>query len=186
MRSQMWRKAKAWLLDVITDHALDRIVRDRPDVIIGGEEKPCLLRWYIIPRNPIFTVYIHMMLRPDDDRALHDHPGCNVSAILGGSYVEVTRGAGGSMVSTRRRRGDIVFRWAKQAHRLVTDVARRDGTRHEFNWGTLYTGYAPCISLFLMGPRWREWGFHCPKGWVHWREYTKPGAPGEIGRGCDV
>ena len=29
-----------------------------------------------------------------------------------------------------------------------------------------------------------EWGFHCPKGWVHWRDFTA-GKDGEIvGKGC--
>ena len=51
---------------------------------------------------------------------------------------------------------------------------------------TLDDPAAPCWSLFLFGPRIREWGFHCPeRGWVHWEEFTKPGRPGEIGRGCD-
>lgn len=34
------------------------------------------------------------------------------------------------------------------------------------------------------GPRFREWGFACPKGWVHWREFTEPGSEGRVGRGC--
>lgn len=44
---------------------------------------------------------------------------------------------------------------------------------------------APVITLFITGPRVREWGFLCPKGWRHWREFTDPTDSGQTGRGCD-
>lgn len=45
-----------------------------PDFYIGGNANPYLLRWWVIPRNRFFNVYLHKFLRDDDDRALHDHP----------------------------------------------------------------------------------------------------------------
>jgi len=30
----------------------------------------------------------------------------------------------------------------------------------------------------------REWGFACPKGWVHWKDFTDPDNPGQVGPGC--
>mgnify|MGYP000066528385 CR=1 FL=1 len=43
----------------------------------------------------------------------------------------------------------------------------------------------PVWTLFLTGPFRREWGFHCPQGWRHWRDFTS-GANGErVGKGCD-
>ena len=27
-------------------------------------------------------------------------------------------------------------------------------------------------SLFITGPVIREWGFHCPNGWRHWKQFT--------------
>lgn len=62
----------------------------QPHQIIGGEERPYLLRWYVIPRNRGLNVYLHKFLRDDDDRALHDHPWWFVSVMLWGQYVEVT------------------------------------------------------------------------------------------------
>jgi hypothetical protein len=46
----------------------------------------------------------------------------------------------------------------------------------------------PCVTLFVTGPKIREWGFHCPfAGWRHWRDYTHVGEGGSsIGRGCDA
>jgi hypothetical protein len=116
------------------------------------------LSW-LIPRNRFFNVYLHQILRPDDDRALHDHPWLNCSIVLRGSYHEVRQD--GSICL--RRRGAIVFRWAQTAHRIIVD--------------------RPAWSLFITGPVVRSWGFHCPNGWVHWRDFVAEN-PGEIGRGC--
>lgn len=45
--------------------------------------------------------------------------------------------------------------------------------------------FKPVWSLFAMGPYERTWGFHCPKGWVHWRDFTDPTSGGnKTGRGC--
>jgi hypothetical protein len=53
-------------------------------------------RWWVIPRNKFFNIYLHHFLHSDDDRALHDHPWWNVSILLrSGSYVEHTIAAGG-------------------------------------------------------------------------------------------
>lgn len=129
------------------------------DFIIGGAETPYMFRWWIVPRNRWFNVYLHKIVRSDDDRALHDHPWWNISILLRGFYREVTpRG------TKMRRGGSIVFRSAKTAHRLEVD--------------------APCWSLFLTGPTIRTWGFHCPKGWVEWTKFVDERDNGAVGRGC--
>lgn len=144
---------------------ISRADRRPPNVIIGSPEEPYLRRWWLIPRNRVFNVYLHHFCRSDDDRALHDHPWWNLSVLLSGRYVEHTISAGGVNVRTERRAGEMKFRGATAAHRIE-----------------LVDG--PCWTLFLTGPIIRSWGFHCPRGWVHWREFTKPENPGEIGRGC--
>ncbi len=160
-----------------------------PDFIIGGLDDAYLLRWYITPwtawrrdvpdkdrswwfrlvaRLP--AIYLHVFLRDDDDRALHDHPWNNVSWVLLGSYIEHTIRAGGIHVRTLRPRGSVKFRFARTAHRV--ELINR----------------APCMSLFFTGWRWRHWGFHCPdRGWVPWRVFTavNDGDRGAIGRGCN-
>src|SRR3546814_13935116 len=84
----------------------------KPDITIGGEDNPYLRRWYIIPRNRWFNVYLHEFLRDDDDRALHDHPWVNLSILLRGQYVEHT-----ATGATLRRAGAIKFRLPTAAHR---------------------------------------------------------------------
>lgn len=140
----------------------------KPDFIIGGAENPYIRRWWIIPRNTIFNMYLHNMLRDDDDRALHDHPWWNVSIILKGGYLEWLSHRGDPVNCVWRGRGSVVFRKPSCAHRL-----------------TLGHGTGPSWSLFITGPRVREWGFHCPKGWVHWRIFTDPTDSARTGRGCE-
>lgn len=140
-----------------------------PDFVIGGEDRPYLYRWFMVPRNRLFNVYVHRFMRSDDDRALHDHPWASLSIILRGEYTEHSIAAGG--INERRilRAGDWRFRpTGRFAHR----VELHDG---------------PCWTLFFTGPRYRAWGFHCPEaGWIPWERFTKAGASGEIGAGCDA
>jgi hypothetical protein len=134
----------------------------KPDISIGGEDNPYLERWYVIPRNRWFNIYLHRFLRSDDDRALHDHPWVNLSILLRGRYTE------------HLPSGVLRVRWAGNL------VARRPTALHrvELTHGT-------CWTLFLTGPRVREWGFQCPQGWRHWKDFTA-GDRGElVGRGCE-
>ena len=147
-----------------------------PDLEIGGAEDPYMRRWYIIPRNRVFCIYLHNMLRDDDDRALHDHPGANISVVLRGGYREVVFLSkpviGSELPETTvktRRAGALVFRRAKTAHRL--ELLNPEGS-----W-----------SIFIVLPKLRDWGFWCGSAarWVPWQEFTA-GPKGElIGRGCD-
>jgi hypothetical protein len=131
------------------------------DFPIGGREDPYLERWWIIPRNEWQNTYLHRMLRDDEDRALHDHPWENTSFVIEGGYREIT--PEGVFI---RKPGDVITRPATALHRLE-----------------LIDG--PSVSLFMTGPKVREWGFACPQGWRHWKDFTA-GDNGElVGRGCE-
>lgn len=140
------------------------IIASRPrDFAIGPEGDPQLRRWYLVPRSEGLNVYLHEFRRSDDDRALHDHPGDNVSWVLSGSYLEVTPEG-----TFTRRPGDIVRRTAEAAHRIE-----------------LPPGTGRVLSLFQIGPIRREWGFHCPQGWRRWQDFVAVYEGGNaIGRGC--
>lgn len=153
----------------LSQRIIDWAVARSPHFIIGGHENPYLLRWFLIPRNPVFNIYVHLFLRSDDDRALHDHPWCNLSAILEGQYTEHTIAAGGINVKTVRSAGQWCFRHSgKLAHRIeLTNGA--------------------CWTLFVTGPRYRELGFHCPDtGWIHWKRFTAADDKGATGKGCNA
>lgn len=155
------------------------ISRRPPDFVIGGTDFPYLRRWFVIPRNPLFNVYLHQFLRSDDDRALHDHPWLfNVSWILEGRYTEHTIADGGIQRSTLRNRSDLKVRWGPAPHRVELMAIQLPG-RPTFSC-------LACWTLFITGPRVREWGFHCPEqGWVHWRQFTAKDDPGAVGAGCE-
>jgi hypothetical protein len=137
----------------------------KPDLCIGGESNPYMRRWYVIPRNKWFNIYLHNILRDDDDRALHDHPWCSLSFMLKGAIVEHYQDRRGDYRTRLLKAPRIVYRGSTFAHRL------------QLGTGSAWT-------LFITGRNVRDWGFHCPKGWVHWRDFTS-GPKGEtIGRGC--
>lgn len=146
-----------------------RVTRRAPDVLIGGAERPYLRRWFVIPRNKFFNIYLHEFLRSDDDRALHDHPWVNLSWLLRGCYMEHTIEAGGIERRAIFIEGEMRLRWTGRiAHRIE-----------------LIDG--PCWTLFVTGPRYRAWGFHCPKeGWIHWERFTAEDDRGAIGKGCNA
>ncbi|MFM9880679.1 MAG: hypothetical protein ACKVOO_09765 [Burkholderiaceae bacterium] len=158
------------------------ITRRPPDFVIGGHERPYLLRWFVIPRNPLFNVYLHQFRRSDDDRALHDHPWLfNASLLLQGEYIEHTIKEGGLLVRTHRRAGDLKVRWGKSPHRVEL-ITIADYVRSQPKNDTPLS----CWTIFITGPRIRQWGFYCmDRGWIHWKRFTASNDPGTIGKGCD-
>jgi len=156
-----------------------RIARSRsPDFVVGERDRPYLYRWFVIPRNRWFNVYLHQFLRDDDDRALHDHPWVWCSILIHGAYVEHTTAAGGVHRRRLRRALSVKVSGPWRAHRieLMPDWFIHDHDDRDAK--------SPAWTIFITGPRVRNWGFHCPKGWVPWQQFTDPNDPGATGRGC--
>jgi hypothetical protein len=150
-------------------------LRRVPDELIGSDSRdPLIRRWYLFPKNRWFGVYLHHIMRSDEDCALHDHPKPNVSIVLKGSYREwmfypdarrrgwrswhagrLSESPQGDLLACLvRRRFRIIFRPAALAHRIELI----DGK--------------PCWSLFITGPKVREWGFHCKPRWIPHYEFA--------------
>jgi hypothetical protein len=131
----------------------------KPHVTIGVDY---LERWHVIPKNRLCNIYLHKFSGSDDDRALHCHPWWSVSFLLRGNLSEVYNcdDDGYRIEAVRQiKRFRPVMRRAKHAHRLE-----------------LHSG--PAYTLFITGPRVREWGFHCKSGWKHWTKMsTADGKP---------
>lgn len=161
-------------------------LKRQPDFTIGQKADPYLLRWWVIPRNRWFNVYLHQMLRDDDDRALHDHPWWNCSLIIRGGYYEhmpsshwrehyqglATRGIyyqAQNEVAVRRRPGQVIFRRATAPHRLTLPRSEPASV----SW-----------SLFITGPVLRTWGFWCKRRWVKWTDFVEKSDSGNVGKGC--
>ena len=120
-----------------------------PDEIIHNKNGDYLHRWFIQKDREKGNVYLHRFIGDDDDRALHDHPWESVSYILYGVYLEYLPNE-----VIYRHQGDIIFRDMTTPHRveLVTKEA----------W-----------TLFITGPRKRDWGFICDEGWKHYEEFQE-------------
>jgi hypothetical protein len=160
-------------------------MRFEPHFIIGGEDDPYLLRYYVLPRNHFLNIYLHKFMRSDDDRALHDHPWPFLSWIIKGEYQEHTPSRHEQDCAmtriTQRKRWSIAYRPAKWAHRVelyreLYEVARNDHTPHGGPlvryWGSREK---PVWTLILTGPKVREWGFFCKDGWRHWEHFVEAG-----------
>ena len=148
----------------LANRIINWAVNREPDQVIGVDY---LFRWFVIPRNPLFNIYVHGYVGSDDDRALHDHPWPSLSLLVEGELIEVTEQEHSGKPTAWRtiRPGQWVYRRPTFKHRL------------ELLTPTAWT-------LFITGPRIRQWGFYCPQGWVPWRDFVDPDNPGQIGRGC--
>lgn len=139
----------------------------------------CLWRWtdvdseYItrlhVLKTPLFAICLHWINKPDPEPYLHDHPVSFLSIILRGWYAE---------------------------KRVIPGTrAPRFGLRRWFNWiratpddrhTIVQVAPGGALTLCLMGPKTREWGFHCidetsarlstsrdhtERGWTYWRDY---------------
>lgn len=133
-----------------------------PDLTIqDGDRMPYLLRWHLLPKMLAGGSNVHQILRSDKD-VPHDHPWDNTTYVLDGEMIDESKDG----IRRLLRPGDILHRKAEDAHRLILEP------------GMIVT------TLFFYGERRREWGFHCPNGWIPWRQFVDPNDEGRVGRGC--
>jgi hypothetical protein len=106
-----------------------------------------MVRYYLVKWG-WFNVYLHEILRSDEDLCLHDHPWRFATLILSGGYREVLPNG-----VRWRPPGAFLFRAAKFRHRVEVD--------------------RPAWSLVLVGRKFRAWGFFTRLGWRAW-QYGQP------------
>ena len=131
-------------------------------VIKNLEGVPYLVRYRLIQTNG-WCVYLHHILRSDGDRELHDHPFDFITILLWGGYFEFQPDnmswlstCSFQQVSTRRGIFSVIRHKAKDPHRLELINDR------------------PAWSLFIRGPRQRDWGFYINnRAWVKHDRYTE-------------
>ena len=145
-----------WLLNFLEKHDRKRVILDR------GSQEPYLERYYLFLKERKtfpFNIFIHKFLKSDPDD-VHDHPWPYATMILKGGYWEWIP----QFDSNLKRIGEIA-KWrgpghfricsAKSFHRIEVDPT------------------VDCWTLFIPGPRKREWGFMVKDKWINNEEYLK-------------
>ena len=140
---------------------LERLGRKRI-VLDRVSDEPYLERYYLFLKERSsfpFNIFLHKFLKSDPDD-VHDHPWPYATLILKGGYWEWIpefNAAGEKIGEVRKWRGPGHFRIssATSYHRveLGNDVE--------------------CWTLFMPGPKQREWGFLVRDQWVQWEQYLK-------------
>ena len=140
---------------------LDRIGRKRI-VMDRGENQPYLERYYLFlkerERFP-FNVFLHKFLKSDPDD-VHDHPWPYATLILKGGYWEWIP----IFDSVRRKTGEIQH-WRGPGHFRICSAT----SYHRIELDPNITAW----TLFMPGPKQREWGFLVKNQWVQWQEYLQ-------------
>lgn len=132
------------LLRLLEKIGRKRVIYDRL------ENEPYLIRYYIFLKDRKwfpFNVFLHKFMKGDPDE-LHDHPWPYATLILKGGYWEVTP-------KGRYWRGPGSFRLAgpKSLHRVELEPGVHAWT------------------LFMPGPKLREWGFIVKGKWMQHEKY---------------
>jgi hypothetical protein len=119
----------------------------------------CYWRWTEVPtgyitrlhvvKTPWFALCVHWLNHPDPEPWQHDHPVTFLSVILRGGYIEARKD------QARRHRWFNFIRASKDDPHTIAYV--EPGT----------------VTLCFMGPKTREWGYHTPFGWMHWKLYNE-------------
>jgi len=164
----------AWLAKILARFFIWKYQDKKPDFIIRIEnDVEYLYRWWVIPRNHYFNIYLHKVVG-DDERYFHDHPWKSVGFILKGAYVEMTpyeqqfhrlrkKITQSAFHMEILSQGNLKYRDTSYAHYLTIkhpDESYKQGESPEPVW-----------SLFMTGPKRGSWGFYTKQG--VWEDHVK-------------
>jgi hypothetical protein len=133
-----------------------RIVMDRV------ENEPYLERYYVFLRERErfpFNVFLHKFLKSDPDD-VHDHPWPYATLVLKGGYWEWIP----HFDTVGRKIGEYQV-WRGPGHFRVSKAR----SFHRIELDPDITAW----TLFMPGPKQREWGFMVRNQWIQWEEYLK-------------
>jgi hypothetical protein len=144
------------LLKFLEKTGRKRIVMDRTC------DEPYLERYYLFLKdrdNFPFNIFLHKFLKGDPDD-VHDHPWPYATLILKGGYYEWVaefNSKGEKIGETRHWRGPGHFRVCKPT------------SYHRIELKPGVTAW----TLFMPGPKKRDWGFLVNNRWIQHEQYLK-------------
>ena len=164
---------------------------------IDGVDYLYLRRFHLLKRNKFLSkltkgkyegIYLHHILRPDDDRDLHDHPWNFGALILSGGYMEEIPG----IVKDPRcrkftlypltveevqhyawRSGGPLFRRYWKLFSFRTEKAEQFHRISE-------SGFKKTWTLFFAGPKFRKWQFMTKDGPEPYDIYLAKNCPEQL------
>lgn len=130
---------------------------------IWSKEGILHFRRFRLLSTPWFNIYLHNILKSDEDAHPHDHPWHFYSFILWGGYSEAWLGAyedyrfwrGDPLRISKRTPGSLVYHHAKDFHKI-----------------TLLKKSAWTL-VFTFGKRRPSWGYQTPQGWIDFKAYRE-------------
>ena len=140
---------------------LDRLGRKRI-VMDRVENEPYLERYYLFLRERErfpFNVFLHKFLKSDPDD-VHDHPWPYATLVLKGGYWEWIP----HFDTVGRKTGEYQV-WRGPGHFRVSKA----NSFHRIELDPDITAW----TLFMPGPKQRDWGFLVRNKWVQWEQYLK-------------
>ena len=140
---------------------LDRLGRKRI-VMDRVENEPYLERYYLFlrERNQFpFNVFLHKFLKSDPDD-VHDHPWPYATLILKGGYWEWIP----HFDTVGRKTGEYQV-WRGPGHFRISKA----NSFHRIELDPDITAW----TLFMPGPKQRDWGFLVKNQWIQWEQYLK-------------
>ncbi len=140
---------------------LDRLGRKRI-VMDRVENEPYLERYYLFLRERErfpFNVFLHKFLKSDPDD-VHDHPWPYATLILKGGYWEWIP----HFDTVGRKTGEYQV-WRGPGHFRVSSA----NSYHRIELDPDITAW----TLFMPGPKQRDWGFLVKNQWIQWEQYLK-------------
>ena len=145
-----------WFLNLLERMGRKRIVMDRQS------DEPYLERYYLFlkdrDRFP-FNIFLHKFLKGDPDD-VHDHPWPYATLILKGGYYEWlpqfdSKGNKIAEICVWRGPGSFRICRANSYHRIELDPS------------------VTAWTLFMPGPKKRDWGFLVNNTWIQHEQYLK-------------
>ncbi len=133
-----------------------RIVMDRVS------DEPYLERYYVFLSDRTwfpFNVFLHKFLKSDPDD-VHDHPWPYATLILRGGYYEWI-----PQFNSKGEKIGEIRNWRGPGHFRIC----RATSYHRIELAEGVT----CWTLFMPGPKQRDWGFLVRNQWIQWEQYLK-------------
>ncbi len=145
-----------WFLDFLERLGRKRIVPDRQS------NEPYLERYYVFLKERAtfpFNVFLHKFLKSDPDD-VHDHPWPFATLILKGGYWEWR-----PQFNEQGQKIGEVAKWCGPGSFRTASAE----TYHRIELDPTIT----CWTLFMPGPKQRDWGFLVRNKWVQWEQYLQ-------------